>query len=135
MSIYRYFENVETSKVILWCYLLWYLTIASFHFDSGLNLWLSSLGLSMIVGLALMLAVGPITWDRLTTRFWESLRLVLCPFLVSSFSSLVKGKGFVLILSPVLFENLAALSVCATFVVCVVYIKKSRIKVGGDCKG
>ncbi|MEH6347066.1 MAG: hypothetical protein V7785_18365 [Bermanella sp.] len=53
---------------------------------------------------------------RLKARFWESLRLFMCPFLVSSFSSLVKGKGFILLFSPQLTDNLIALGACGCFV-------------------
>jgi len=77
---------------------------------------LNSLGISVVVGYALFLSTGPGTIERLMQRFWESLRLFMCPFLVSSFSSLVKGKGFMLLFSPLLADNLVAASACLVFI-------------------
>lgn len=128
MFAFYYFQKIETSKMILWCYLIWYLTMLTFYFDPSTRLWLSSLGLSIVVGLALMLAIGPITRDRFTRRFWESLRLILCPFLVSSFSSLVKGKDFMLLVSPNLLENIIAIAACCVFVITVKLIKLSETR-------
>lgn len=125
----RYFANLPLSKTLLWCYLIWYLVIASLYFNPSPEIWLNSLGLSLVVGHALFLSTGPGTWQRLQQRFWGSLRLFACPFLVSSFSSLVKGKGFVLLFSPQLSENLLAGGWCLGFLVSVwgmawVYRKK-----------
>jgi hypothetical protein len=51
----------------------------------------------------------------------------MMPFFVSSFSSLVKGKQFVLIFSPNPWEILLALGLCAVF--CGgVWILKASIK-------
>jgi hypothetical protein len=48
------------------------------------------------------------------------------PFCVSSFSALVKGQGFILVLSPKWKEDaLAALS-CFAFLIIVQALKKSR---------
>ena len=51
-------------------------------------------------------------------------RLFLMPFCVSSFAALVKGRGFVLIFSPQLPENLAALALCAIFCAFVAALKR-----------
>jgi hypothetical protein len=46
------------------------------------------------------------------------------PFCVSSFSALVKGKGFILIFSPRTNENLIALAACAAVLLFVWAIKR-----------
>lgn len=115
--IMRYFGTLPLSKTLLWCYLIWYLVIASLYFSGSPEIWLNSLGLALVVGYALFLSTGPGTLQRFKQRFWESCRLFLCPFLVSSFSSLVKGKGFVLLLSPHWDENLMAVGFCVAFCV------------------
>ena len=95
----RYFASLNPARQILWCYLLWYLVIVFRYFVPDLRLWLTSLGLSAIIGFALYLSTagtGPSTrLDR-----WQIFRLFLMPFCVSSFAALVKDRGFILIFSP-----------------------------------
>jgi hypothetical protein len=45
--------------------------------------------------------------------FWQTFRLFVMPFCVSSFSALVKGKGFILIFSPKPMEIAVAAGLCA----------------------
>ena len=45
------------------------------------------------------------------------------PFCVSSFSALIKGKGFVLVFPPDVHEITIALAACALFVLFVLTIK------------
>ncbi len=111
-----YLAKLPHSKLALWCYLVWYLSMLGLYFNSSLEIWLNSLGLCLVVGYALFLSTGPGTLTRLKLQFWQSLRLFMCPFLVSSFSSLVKGKGFVLLFSPLLSDNLMAAGACLGFV-------------------
>jgi len=112
-----YLARLPNTRLTLWCYLVWYLSVVTLYFNASPEIWLNSLGISVVVGYALFLSTGPGTLERLKQRFWESLRLFMCPFLVSSFSSLVKGKGFVLLFSPLLSENLMAASLCVLFIV------------------
>ena len=114
----RYFANLAPGKIALWCFLIWYLATVIHHFDATPAIWLNALGISAIIGVALYLSVrepGKPPPDN-----WTTLRLFLMPFCVSSFSSLIKGKGFVLIFPPSLHENAIALAACALFVVSVV---------------
>jgi hypothetical protein len=120
----KYFANLPLSKLTLWCYLCWYLVIACYYFNPALTIWLNSLGLAALVGFALFLSTGECTIKRIKNQFWASFRLFLCPFLVSSFSSLVKGKGFVLVFSPHAQENFSAFLACASFSFIVLLIKK-----------
>ena len=118
MALLRYLANLTASKIALWCFLIWYLATVIHHFDATPAIWLNALGISAIIGVALYLSVrepGKPPPDN-----WTTLRLFLMPFCVSSFSSLIKGKGFVLIFPPSLHENAMALAACALFVVSVV---------------
>ena len=115
--ISRYLSNLTLAKQVLWCYLIWYLCMLSIYFDSNPALWLNSAGLAMLVGYALFLSTGPGTLQRFKLRFWESLRLFICPFLVSSFASTVKGKGFILLFSSQLYDNVLGVAFCSIFLV------------------
>jgi hypothetical protein len=99
---------------VLWCYLCWYLTIASLYFEPSPALWISSLGISAIIGTALILStLSPVH----RPDGWTIFRLFLMPFCVSSYSALIKGRGFTLIFPPSLQQNLTAAGVCTLFVV------------------
>jgi hypothetical protein len=110
--IVRYLAGLSAARFILWCYLIWYGVVLVRYFDPNPRLWLTSLGLSFIVGFALYLSAtaGAV---RVRLERWQAIRLFLMPFCVSSFAALVKGKGFVLIFSPDPREILAALGGCA----------------------
>src|SRR4029079_3913777 len=95
-------------------YAIWYVVVLVRYFDPSPSLWLTSLGLSGIIGLALWLSTRAAIGTTRLAR-WGLFRLFLMPFCVSSFAALVKGRGFVLIFSPRLGENLLAAALCATF--------------------
>jgi hypothetical protein len=109
----EYLRTLTGGRLVLWCYLLWYLSMAWMHFDPSLRLWLTSLGLGVLIGAGLVLSVtrGAVHLPD----FWTLARLFLMPFCVSSFAALIKDRGFVLIFSPTLKENGVAFSVCALF--------------------
>ncbi len=124
MNVIRfYLKNLPLSRSVLWCYLLWYLTIGVFYFDPTLRLWITSLGISGVIGIALVLSVSSPA-VKSNPNFWQIFRLFLMPFCVSSFSSLVKDRGFVLIFSPRLFENAVALSLCTGFILLTWIVRK-----------
>jgi len=110
-SLLNYLRTLPTAKQVLWCYLIWYLSMLAFHFDASPGLWLTSLGISAVIGIGLILSVS----GNGKPDFWTTARLFLMPFCVSSFSALVKGQGFLLIFSPVWHEDLIAVSACAAF--------------------
>ena len=120
LPMIRYLANLPPGKMVLWCYLIWYCVTVAFHFDPSQQIWLTSLGISAVIGIALMLSVarGP------TPARWQTFRLFAMPFCVSSFSSLIKGQGFVLILPPRAIELAAALLACAGFLVLVGVVKR-----------
>jgi len=120
----RYLAALKTGKLVLWCYLLWYITMTSFYFEASPRLWLSSLGISFIIGVALILSTTA-GWDDIRRMDrWQMLRLFLMPFCVSSFAAMIKGKDFILFFSPHLNENLLAASCCLTLCLIVFAIKK-----------
>jgi hypothetical protein len=118
----RYFANLTAGRIALWCFLIWYLATVVHHFDPTPSIWLNALGISAIIGVALYLSVrepGKPPPDR-----WTTLRLFLMPFCVSSFSQLIKGKGFVLVFPPDLHELAVSLAACALFVSVVAVVKR-----------
>jgi len=120
--MFGYLARLGTGKVVLWCFLIWYLATVIHHFDRTPAIWLNALGISAIIGVALYLSVrepGKPPPDR-----WTVLRLFLMPFCVSSFSQLIKGRGFVLVFPPDAHEIAVSLVACATFVVLVFAIKR-----------
>ena len=110
-----YLRSLPAPKLLLWCYLLWYLFVAITYFDPSATLWASSLGLSAIIGTGLYLSTAYASRERTRLAFWPIFRFYLMPFCVSSFSALIKGRGFVLIFHPTWLKNLEALALCACF--------------------
>ena len=107
---------------MLWCFLLWYLATVIHHFDATPAIWFNAVGISGIIGIALYLSVrepGKPPPDR-----WTVLRLFLMPFCVSSFSSLIKGRGFVLIFPPNLHELAVSITACVLFVAVVLALRQ-----------
>jgi hypothetical protein len=130
----RYFALLPPGKILLWCFLIWYLSSVVHHFDPTPAIWLNALGISAIIGVALYLSVrepGKPPPDR-----WTTLRLFIMPFCVSSFSQLIKGRGFVLIFPPELRELAMSLGACAVFVVLVLVLKRfapaNRVSTSAD---
>ncbi|MDB6110483.1 MAG: hypothetical protein JWR69_2233 [Pedosphaera sp.] len=109
----RYLSNLSKGRLILWCYFIWYVVVLVRYFDSSVRLWLTSLGLSVIIGFALFISTTASGTRQVKLDPWQVFRLFLMPFCVSSFSALVKGKGFVLVFSPKPGEVLTAVALCA----------------------
>jgi hypothetical protein len=120
----RYFAKLSAGRIILWCYLIWYVFFAARYFDPSRFLWLTSLGIAGIVGVALLISTR--TGGAARFGFWPTARLFMMPFCVSSFSALVKGHGFVLVFSPRPGEDYLALGLCAAFCAFVGGVKRAR---------
>jgi len=118
----RYFATLPTGKVTLWCFLIWYLSTVIHHFDGTPAIWLNALGISAIIGVALYLSVREP--GKPPPDGWTTLRLFLMPFCVSSFSQLIKGKGFVLVFPPDLGELTVSAAACAAFVLVALILKR-----------
>lgn len=117
-----YLARLKTGKIVLWCYLFWYLSIVYFYFDPSARIWLNALGISAVIGIGLNLSVARPAGAKVD--FWQTFRLFMMPFAVSSFSSLIKGQGFVLIFPPVLNELLVSTGLCAAFVLLAVLARR-----------
>ena len=121
----RYLANLSRGRLILWCYFIWYCVVLVRYFDPSPRLWLTSFGLSIIIGCALYLSTTAADKNQVQLDFWKTFRLFLMPFFVSSFAAMVKGKGFVLIFSPNLSEIFIAIAAC--LLLCsLVFILKRR---------
>ncbi len=123
---FRYLAGLTTGRIILWCYAIWYAVNVAHHFDARPRLWLTSLGLSAIIGAALLLSTQASSRGTTPLDRWQIFRLFLMPFCVSSFAALVKDAGFILIFPPSLRENVVGLVALAAFVFAVLALKKSR---------
>ncbi len=122
--MFNYLQHLSKGKIVLWCYLWWYLVTVIYFFDSHITIWLNSLGISAVIGFALMLSVksGQTVLDK-----WQIMRLFLMPFCVSSFSSLIKGQGYILIFPPKLEILGVNVAVCLGFLL-LVFICKNLTK-------
>lgn len=122
----NYLAQLSLGRAVLWCYLIWYLAMAFFHFDPAPRLWITSLGISAVIGVGLLLSVSApgaaVTRDR-----WQIARLFLMSFCVSSFSALVKDSGFILIFSPRPPENVVAMMTCGLFLT-VVWLFRRHVR-------
>ncbi len=131
----RYLTNLSNGRLILWCYFIWYCVVLARYFDPSPRLWLTSLGLSLIIGFALFISTTAASANKVRLDFWQTFRLFLMPFCVSSFSALVKGKGFILIFSPKAMEIMVAAGLCVILCVVVLVLrgrKKRLEKVGPE---
>ena len=113
----RYFATLNTARLVLWCYAVWYGINVAMRFDSHPRLWMTSLGLSAIVGLALLLSTRNSSSGTTKLDGWQIFRLFLMPFCVSSFAALVKDKGYLLIFPSTVVDNVIAFGAEALFLV------------------
>jgi hypothetical protein len=120
----RYLAGLTPGRATLWCYAIWYLLSVWNHFDPNPRLWLTSIGLSIIIGFGLLLSTTASDSRKITLDRWVIFRLFLMPFCVSSFGALVKDAGYILIFPPSLKENLTGLVFIAVFLG-VVWIAKA----------
>ncbi len=125
-GLIQYLYEIKSDKAILWCYLIWYLVTVYFHFDSSPKVWINAIGISAIIGIGLLLSVSSGSsgkGDR-----WQTFRLFLMPFCVSSFSALIKDQGFIVFISPKISETLTSVLGCAMFLALVFGIKLIKNK-------
>lgn len=121
----RYLANLTPGRTALWCYLIWYLVTVATHFDPSPRIWLSSVGISAIVGVALLLSVaGDGSSD---SGKWQKFRLFLMPFCVSSFSALIKDQGYILIFPPQMRDLTVSVILCAAFALMVFALKRIHL--------
>ena len=109
----RYLARLDATTLTLWCYFCWYVSIVIQYFDPTPGLWLSSVGIAFLIGFALNLAArhkGQKPDKRVVFR------LYLFPFCVSSYSALIKGKGFILLFPTATKPLLVAIGTCCAFI-------------------
>jgi hypothetical protein len=132
-GLIRYLADLKLDKAILWCYFIWYVTVVYFYFDPSSKIWLNSVGISAVIGTGLMLSIS--VEPAQTRDHWQTFRLYCMPFCVSSFSSLIKDRGFWVVLSPKIMELRAAVLFCMLFLLVVVAVKFFRKKLLNDIVG
>ena len=123
-----YLARLSRGRTILWCYAIWYCVHVVAHFDSRPRLWLTSIGLSAIIGTALLISTGHSSRGKTQLDRWQIFRLYLMPFCVSSFSALVKDAHYILIFSSNPKENLVGGGLIIAFLLLVLAVKKLNFK-------
>lgn len=121
-----YLAGLSRGRFVLWCYFIWWIVVLIRYFDPDPQIWLTSFGLSVIIGTALYINTTASGTARVRLEPWPVFRLFLTPFCVSSFASLVKGRGFVLIFSPRWQEMAIALGACAALGALVLAARRLR---------
>ena len=124
----RYLSTLNKGRLILWCYLIWYMVVLVRYFDPNPRLWLTSLGLAIIIGVALYISTTSAGTAKVKLDSWQTFRLFLMPFCVSSFAALVKGRGFILIFSPNPNEIVLAVALCALLCALVFVLKRIDLR-------
>src|SRR5262245_9559164 len=122
-TLLQYVARLTPGRIILWCYAIWYGVNVANHFDARPRLWLTSIGLSAIIGTALLISTRSSSRGTTPLDGWQIFRLYLMPFCVSSFAALVKDAGYVLVFPPNWKENLVGAGLILVFVATVQGIK------------
>ena len=112
----NYLSGLTTGRIILWCYAIWYVVNVTAHFDPRPRIWITSLGLSVIIGAALLISARSSSTGTTSLDRWQIFRLFLMPWCVSSFAALVKDAGYILVFPPTLKENAIGFAFIAIFV-------------------
>ena len=107
--------NLSAGRLLLWCYFIWYVVVLVRYFDPDPRLWLTSAGMSAIIGVALYISTTSSAAIGGRLGFWPTVRLFMMPFCVSSFAALVKGRGFLLVFSPRPTDLAWSFGLCAAF--------------------
>ncbi len=123
-ALAAYVGTLSNAQLVLWCYFLWYLGTVAYHFDPAPALWLNSLGIAVVIGIALVLSVGGVEVARRQPR--QTARLFAMPFCVSSFAALIKDRDFLLVLPPTRRELTVDLTLCAIFVALALFARHRR---------
>lgn len=113
--------------MVLWCYLVWYLVSAAYLFDPSPALWLNSAGISLVIGIALQLSVS--SADPKEKR-WQTFRLFLMPFCVSSFAALIKGQGYILVFPTKVSILATSLGACVIFIALTLMLRAFGTRAG-----
>ena len=96
------------------------------HFDASQRIWVTSLGLSGIIGSALILSTRSSSGYVPKMYPWVVFRLFLMTFCVSSFAALVKDAGYTLVFPPSWRENVIGTGLISFFLLAVWVLKKHQ---------
>jgi hypothetical protein len=80
VPLLRYIAQLYPGKILLWIYLIWYLTISTLYFDGDKKLWLTAFGISLIVGFALVLSTTCWPINIRVLRSLADIQVVSHPF-------------------------------------------------------
>jgi hypothetical protein len=124
-TVVRYFARLTNGRIVLWSYLVWYAVTVVAHFDARPGLWLTSLGISAIIGVALLISTTSSSNGTTELDRWQVFRLFVMPFCVSSFAALVKDEGYVLVFPPSPWLNAIGFGLIAVFVATVLRLRSA----------
>ena len=125
MKLFSYLRGLSKGRIILWCYFIWWIVVVVRYFDPTIHIWITALGLSGVIGFALLINTTASGTRKVKLEPWPVFRLFLTPFCVSSFAALVKGKSFVLIFSPHWAENAIGAGLILLFLLSVWMVKRT----------
>ena len=116
LGLWWYLGALTAPRIVLWCYFIWWAFTATRYFDPNPRLWLTSLGISAIIGTGLYLSTA--LGGKAVTRLdgFQIARLYMMPFCVSSFAALIKDRGFILVFHPTVDANVECAGLCLVFV-------------------
>ena len=109
----NYLARLSVGGMVLWFYLIWYLVIVIRYFDPSPALWPSSLGISLIIGTALLINASTSRQSVKTIEFRPAFRVFSHAILRFRFFGVIKGRSFYLIFSPQINDRLVASALCA----------------------
>jgi len=125
-ALLSYLAGLTAGRILLWCYFTWYLVVLVRYFDPDPRLWLTSAGMSAIIGVALYVSTTASAGVSGRLGFWPTVRLFMMPFCVSSFAALVKGRGFYLVFSPRAGDLAWGVGLCGAVLLLVLLAKSLR---------
>jgi hypothetical protein len=123
-TLVHYLATLSTGRIILWCYAIWYAVNIVNHFDPRPRIWLTSIGLSGIIGTALLISTRTSSTGTTVLDRWQIFRLFLMPFCVSSFAALVKDAHYILLFPPSWKENFIGFGLIGGFVALVLGLRR-----------
>ncbi len=126
----RYLASLTIGRAVLWCYFIWYLVALALYAEPAPGLWLTSVGVSALIGIAFLFSTTPFPFGPVGLPFWVVARFFLIPFCVSSFSAFAQGKGFLLVLFPRWQETALAAGLCVLFVLAALIVKRAYTATG-----
>lgn len=127
-----YVYDLSRGRVVLWCYLAWYVYIVVSNFDASVQLWATAFAMSGIVGFALYLNAIDKGNERINLGRWQTARFFLIPFCVSSYSAIAKVNDFVFVFPRSFTQIFGASILCCSIVLLTFTLQHTVKKRGRD---